>query len=63
MEAGVLPTRNEGQKGFYAQEPRRALLGFTLYLENSLSYFLQPGIFSCMMSQLKYHLSRELFLN
>ena len=40
MEAGVLPTRNKGQKGFHAQEPHRALLGFTLYLENSLSYFL-----------------------
>jgi len=53
MEAGVLPTRNEGQKGFHAQETHRALLGFTLYLENSLSY----------MAQLKDHLSRELFLN
>jgi len=38
MEAGVLPTRNE--EGFHAQETHRALLGFTLYLENSLSYFL-----------------------
>ena len=28
MEAGVLPTRNGGQKGFHAQEPHRVLLGF-----------------------------------
>ena len=27
MEAGVLPTRNGGQKGLFAQEPHRALLG------------------------------------
>ena len=30
MEAGVLPARNGGQKGLYAWEPHRALLGFIL---------------------------------
>ena len=64
MEAGVLPTRNGGQRGFHAWEPHRVLLGFTLNLENSLSYFLHVWkLLSSIMSQLKYHLSRGIFLN
>ena len=29
MEAGILPTRNEGQNTLHAREPHRALLGIT----------------------------------